>query len=67
MKTKKSSLVLIIATLTLFVGHGWATDIPAPKFFSGTPHFEPDKELPGAFIYRKPEVLLLPRLFPEMK
>ena len=56
MKTKKSSFVLAIAILTLFVGIGWAADIPEPKFFHGTPHFEPDKEFPGAFIFRKPEV-----------
>jgi hypothetical protein len=56
MKVQKFSFLLVIAILTLFVGSCWGADIPEPKFFSGTPHFESDKEFPGALVYRKPDV-----------
>jgi Protein of unknown function (DUF3313) len=56
MKAKNFPFLLVIAILALFVGRCWGADIPEPKFFSGTPHFESDKEFPGALVYRKPDV-----------
>jgi len=56
MKVNKSSCLMVIAILVLFVGRCWGAEIPEPKFFSGTPHFESDKEFPGAFVYKKPDV-----------
>jgi len=55
MTVKKSPFVLLIVILTLsMVELCWAEGIPTSNFISGTPQFEPDKDVPGAFIYRNP-------------
>jgi len=56
MTLKKSSSVFVVVTVLFLTGIVWAGNAIHSDFISGNPQFEPDKDQPGAMIYRKPGV-----------
>ena len=56
MNAKRMLLGLSVVLLTICSGIAWAAEPKTTGFISGNPQFEPDKDRPGAMIYRKPGV-----------
>jgi hypothetical protein len=56
MNAKKMLLGLGVVLLTICSAIAWAAELSSSGFISGNPAFEPDKDRPGAVIYRKPGV-----------
>ena len=56
MNFKNYFKVLVVVVVTLLAGSTWAENVSRSKFISGSPHFEADKDMPGAMIYQKPGV-----------
>jgi len=56
MIARKILLGLGVVLLTIWSGIAWAAELSSSGFISGNPQFEPDKDRPGAMIYRKPGV-----------